>query len=264
MISPRLAPPPRAAFLALPLLVLASAGQGRLAAQISVQPVIVELRVAGASAATSFLVRNEATESLAMQVYASDFDQPVEGGHTFLPAGQHARSCAGRVQFFPESFELPARGAQEVRLSMAPGPATCWSLVFVQTVPGGGDAIAVAQRIGVKVYGVDPAAAPAGELRAVAVEPDPEAPGMRLRLDFENQGEDPLRPEGELEVRSMDGDVLGVAPIPAFSVLPGRVRRTLVPLDLQLPPGEYLAIPILDFGAEYLAGGQAVFRVPEG
>lgn len=252
------------AFLAFPLLLLAAPATEELAAQISVQPVIVEMRVAGAAAATSFLVRNEATEPLALQVYASDFDQPLEGGHTFLASGQHPRSCADRVQYFPESFTLPAGGAQEVRLSMAPGAATCWSLVFVQTVPDASAAIAVAQRIGVKVYGVDPAAAPAGEIRAVALDPDPETRGMLLRLDFENQGEDPLRPEGELEIRGMDGNVLGVAPIPAFSVLPGHVRRTVVALELDLPPGEYLAIPILDFGAEYLAGGQAVFRVPGG
>lgn len=232
--------------------------------QLSVQPVIVEMRAGNGAANASLLVRNEGSEPLALQAYATDFDQPEEGGHTFLPAGEHPRSCKARLQFFPESFEVAAGGSQEVRVTMAPGSSTCWSVVFLQTVPGRESGINIAQRIGVKVYGVEPGAATEGELRSVSMEPNPAGAGMLLQLEFENLGEDPLRPEGELEVRTLDGNVVGVAPIPAFSVLPGRVRRADVLMELDLPPGEYLGIPILDFGGEYLAGGQTLFRIPGG
>jgi hypothetical protein len=80
-------------------------------------------------------------------------------------------------------------------------------------------------------------------------------------VEFENTGEGPLRPEGEIELRTVGGEVVGVLDVPAFSVLPGRIRRASVPVELDLTPGEYLAIPILDFGGDYLAGGQARFSV---
>lgn len=229
-------------------------------AQFSVQPVIMEIEVGDSAAVTSFAVRNESDGPLHLRIYAADFDQPEDGSHAFMEAGTHPRSCADRLQVSTDNLSLQEGGQGEVRVRMAPGASTCWSMVFVQSQALQPDGIRIAQRIGVKVYGIGGLAAPAGEISAVAVETM--APESRtLAITFDNTGDGPLRPEGEVEIRTLDGDIVAVVPVPPFSVLPGRARRTRVALDAELPPGRYLAIPILDFGADYLAGGQATFEV---
>jgi hypothetical protein len=243
------------------MLLALGAGPGRTAAQISAQPVILELRTTDSAAVTSFAVRNESLDEMQVRVYAADFDQAEDGGHTFLEAGTHPRTCADRLQFFPDDIVLPGHGAAEVRVRLEPGDSTCWSLVFVQSQardPGG---IRIAQRIGVKVYGVARRAVPAGEIRSVAVAGSGES-GRRVEITFHNTGDGPVRPEGELEIRTSEGDIAAVVPVEPFSVLPGRTRATSVPLA-PLDPGSYLLIPILDFGADYLAGGQARLEVEE-
>lgn len=241
------------------LLALVS-GPVAAAAQISAQPVILELRTADSTAVTSFAVRNESDREMQIRVYAADFDQTEEGGHTFLEAGVHPQSCADRLRLSPGAMTLPGREAGEVRVWLEAGDSTCWSLVFVESQSSDGGGIRIAQRIGVKVYGVSRRAVPAGEISSVTVVGGGEA-SRQVRIVFRNTGEGPIRPEGEVEVRTREGDIVAVVPVQPFSVLPGRSRVTSVPLEATLDPGSYLVIPILDFGADYLAGGQARLEV---
>lgn len=239
------------------LVLLCPAGAG---AQFSAQPVILEMRTGASMATSGFSVRNESDAEMQLQVYAADFDQPETGGHEFLEAGEHARSCVRRLRFFPDNLVLPAGGEGEVRVLMEPGEETCWSLVFIQSVSRQGSGIQIAQRIGVKVYGISERAKAEGEIRSVEVQSD--SAGARwLDVLFENSGDGPLRPEGEVEIRTETGDIVAVVPVRAFSVLPGRTRFARIPLEVDLEPGVYLAIPILDFGGDYLAGGQAIFSI---
>lgn len=241
--------------------LMLATGADRSAAQISAQPVILDLRTGDSAAVTSFAVRNESMNDMQVRIYAGDFDQAEEGGHTFLDAGTHPRSCVDRLQLFPDDMLLPAQTAGEVRVRLEPGDSTCWSLVFVQSQSGDAGGIRIAQRIGVKVYGIGRRVVPAGEIRSVSVVGG--RGSRQVRITFQNTGDGPVRPEGELEVRTGQGDIVAVVPVPPFSVLPGRSRVTSVPLEGPLNPGTYLVIPILDFGADYLAGGQARLEVEE-
>lgn len=253
------ATPCRSIVLGLLTMVLAVMPDGAQA-QFSAQPVIMEVRTGDSAAATSFTVRNESDSEMQLQVYAADFDQPQAGGHEFLEPGEHASSCFERLRFFPDDLLLPPGGEGEVGVLMEPGEATCWSVVFVQSVSRQGSGIRIAQRIGVKVYGISTRATLDGEIRSAEVRLD--GSGNRwLDVLFENSGHAPLRPEGEVEIRTEAGDIVAVVPVRAFSVLPGHTRMAQVAFDLDLEPGVYLAIPILDFGGDYLAGSQAVFEV---
>lgn len=226
------------------------------AAQFSAQPVILELRTADSPSGAVFHLRNESSEALQLRVYASDYDQPVGGGTVFMELGTHARSCADRLEVFPDNLTLAPRAVGEVRVRMAPGDSTCWALVFAQSVTRNAEGIQIAQRIGVRVYGVAAGARTEGEVRHVAV--TTASDGSRaVDIEFSNTGTAPLRPGGEVEVRSTSGDLVAAVAVAPFSVLPGRTGRTKVPLDVGLVPGSYLLIPILDFGGDYLAGGQA-------
>lgn len=244
------------AFAVIGLLV----GTVPASAQFSVQPVILEMRVAGGATERMITIRNDSDEPLQLRVYGSDFDQPESGGHTFMDSGTHPSSCADRLAFEPDNVLLEPQGSGEVRVRMEPGDETCWSLIFVQTVSRGETGIQIAQRIGVKVYGVSATARAEGELGEVRVGEDAEG-RRQVELSFLNLGDAPVRPEGEIEVRSESGEVVAVVAVPPFSVLPGRTAWSRVLLEEALPEGVYVVVPILDFGADYLAGGQALLRV---
>jgi hypothetical protein len=230
------------------------------AGQFSAQPVILELRTDDAAARSGFVVRNESSAPLQLRIYGGDYDQPEDGGHVFMEAGEHPSSCDARLRFYPDLLALPAGGTGRVDVFMEPDVSTCWSLIFIESSTRAPTGMQVAQRIGVKVYGVSGHARAEAEIRSARVDVD--AAGLRqLRLEFQNAGSRPLRSSGEVEIRSETGGVVAVVPVAAFSTLPGRVARLSVPLQPTLGSGRYLAIPILDFGGDYLAGGQVVFRV---
>lgn len=250
----------RSVFVAALILL---AGVIPAAAQFSAQPVIVELRTTNEAAATVITVRNESASPMQLQVYGSDFDQPEDGSHVFMGLGEHAQSCAGRMEILPDHLALGPHGAGEVRVRMEPGDAPCWSLVFVQGLARDGAGIQVSQRIGVKVYGVSVGARADGEVKAVEVVGDGNG-SRHVEVTFANTGSRPVRPEGEVEIRTEAGEVVSVMAISPFSVLPGRTIRTRVPLDVDLPVGLYLLIPILDFGGDYLAAGQALLEIEGG
>jgi hypothetical protein len=230
------------------------------AAQFSAWPVIMELRPGADAAARVITVRNESASPLQLQVYGGDFEQPEDGGHTFMGLGEHERSCASRLEILPDHLSVGPHGTGEIRIRMEPGDSTCWSMVFVQGVARGGTGFQIAQRIGVKVYGVSPAATREGEVRAVQVVNGSDG-SRHVEVGFANTGTGPLRAAGELEVRSETGAVVATVPIAAFSILPDRINRTRVPLTPSLPSGAYILVPILDFGGDYLAAGQALLEL---
>ncbi|MBW3553834.1 MAG: hypothetical protein KY466_09990 [Gemmatimonadetes bacterium] len=242
---------------ALALLLLVSP----VAGQFSAQPVILEIRTANSASTTTFAVWNEGESALQLRIYAEDFDQHAGGGHAFMEPGTHPRSCADRLRFYPDNLLLEPRAAGDVRVLMEPGDSTCWSIVFVQSMARSRSGIQISQRIGIKVYGFSDRLVPEGEIRSVMVESDTAEGGLLAVIDFLNSGDAPLRAEGDIEIRTEEGEIVAVVPVAPFSVLPRRVRRTRIGLELALPPGRYLAIPVLDFGGDYLAGGQAVFDV---
>lgn len=236
---------------------------GILAAQFAVSPVIVQLAHDPAGTSTLLRIDNEGEDVMQFRVYAADFDQDRDGEHHFAAAGTLQRSCAGRLRFAPDALTVPAGSGAVVRVSLEPGPdATCWSMLFVEAPSAGSGAIRVNQRIGVKVYGLGARRGADGELVDATVRPAGDS--VDVAFTFRNPGDWPLRPSGAVEIRDAGGAVITTAAVSAFSVLPGHERLLRVSLPIESAgPGRYLAVPILDFGADYLAGAQADFRIEE-
>ncbi len=247
----------RAFYITL-VMVLASAAPVR--GQFGAYPVIMDFNP-GEPEVEVLTLLSESDEPIVLRLYLGDFDQYPEGNHQWGGYGQHPRSCHGRASVFPESAELEPGAMLPVRVTMEPGETTCWSAVFVERVVPDG-AYRVAQRIAVKVHGH--AAVPRVAANVVDVHVQAEGDSLAAIVTMDNTGNTNLRPEGDLEVRSMDGAVVRTLPIAPFSTLPGHRRVVRVPLPADLPAGELLAIPILDIGQDYLLGGQASFEATIG
>ncbi|MFO7893915.1 MAG: hypothetical protein R6U63_09280 [Longimicrobiales bacterium] len=243
-------------YLAL-VLLLAVPVQAR--AQFSVYPVQVQLELGSSVGTQTLTVQNQASDPLDLTVYVNDYDRDAAGDHQYFPFGEHPSSCEGRLEVFPDQLSIPAGGIAEVRVRVRPEAGTCWAVVFVERRTQAPTGITVAQRIGAKIIATSGVLA--GEGRVVGMAADTTAEPAAL-LAFANEGRGPLDVEGEIEIRSLEGEVVGVVPVESFRVLPGRQRRIRVPLNgVTLEPGRYVLVGILDFGADYLAGGQAMLEV---
>jgi hypothetical protein len=205
-------------------------------------------------------VLNAGTEAMNFRIYPADFDQDDAGEHQFIPPGEHPRSCSSGLRASQTSLRLEPGEKQPIQIRLPPVARTCWSLLFVETSGTLEAGIRATQRVGVKVYGVAPGMVNDGDIGSVV------AASVHGRIEaavtFRNLGGAPVRPKGRLEIRTYGGAVVAASEMEPFSVLPGYTRRVATHFEAPLPAGRYLAIPILDFGGEYLAGGQAAFEVP--
>ena len=229
-------------------------------AQFSAQPVILGLAPKDSADIGVVSVRNEGRETLQFRFRMGDFDQTPSGDHVFQPFGQNANSCKGRASVYPDQATLLAGEVQQIRVIMQPAPATCWGVLFVEQRAKNTTGIMIGQQIAVKVYGTRTELALKGEVTRVAVSRD--SAGARVSFDFKNSGEGPLRPSGTIEIRTLTGDVVATEAVDAYSVLPAHSRTVTVGIGTKLKPGRYVAVPIMDFGADYLAGGQASLTIP--
>ena len=229
-------------------------------AQFSAQPVILGLASADTASTGAVLVRNDGKEALQFHFRLGDFDQTPTGDHYFQPFGTNAHSCKGRVDVFPDQATLLPGEKQEVRVRMAPGARTCWGVLFVEQRARNTTGVMIGQQIAVKVYGTRPELGVKGGITTVKASLD--TAGVNVAFDFKNDGEGPVRPSGTIEIRTPTGDVVASESVDAFSVLPGHSRLVTVAMTRKLRAGRYVAVPVMDFGADYLAGGQATFAVP--
>jgi hypothetical protein len=134
-------------------------------------------------------------------------------------------------------------------------------VVFVEKRSPTPSGITVAQRIAVKVLAQRPGGVRDGRVIGVAIDT---AETRTAVVGFENTGDRALDVSGEIEIRSIEGEILGVVPVEPFDVLPGRSRAVWVPVDsVDLSPGRYLLVAVLDFGADYLTGGQTFLEVTQ-
>jgi hypothetical protein len=236
-----------------------SAHPAVVAGQFAVYPVVLTLETGSEPVFTSFTVENHAGSALELSIYASDYDRAGDESHAYIHFGEHEHSCAGRLEAVPAQIGVPAGERAEVRLRLDAGPETCWGMIFVEHRAPGALGVTVAQRIAVKVIGQPAGLARSGAVLGLAQDTTAEP---AVRIAFENQGPGVLLPRGELEIHTLEGEVVGVVPVAPFKVLPQRRRILRVPLNgMELPPGRYVAVGIVDFHGDYLAGGQTLLEL---
>ncbi len=240
------------------LIVLLGAGALPARAQFSTLPGVVHVSADDAPEVTVVQIRNEGEREMQFRVYFSDYDQAENGDYEFQEFGANPSTCAGRVSYFPDNAVLGPGERQEIQVRMEPGDA-CWGLLFIESAAADGGQVRVAQRIGVRVLNVPELLPRDGEVMEVAATV---ADSIEVDVLFRNIGAAPVELRGTVEIRDLAGSTVATVGIGPLGVLPAHGRRFQAVLPASLQPGEYLAVPILDFGADYLAGGQALFRVP--
>lgn len=227
-------------------------------------------------------IRNETDSTQQVRLFFLDWVRDSVGGNVFTPAGSHESSCASRLEVFPLTLQLASRRSEFARLTYTPtGPddVGCWAIVMVEPVrpPEPADfgrmGATITVQTGVKVY-----VHPARSVEAAAVEyADMEerlevtVPGSAGRADtlvvrelvvrFVNTGNDHLRVRTNADVR--DGTTQLVAQLtgPEAYITPGAFRDVIIRLPA-LTKGNYLALVMLDYGADEVSAAQIEFEIP--
>jgi hypothetical protein len=271
-----------------------------LAAQLTLDALELFVSSANGGATRAVRVRNDGAERVQAMVVQEDWDRDEHGTNRFLALGSHAGSCHDAIEVFPRAIALEPGESATVRIAVRAGTTPCWGVVFLEhraTQPGGGRQLNYTVRTGVKVYvepaeavrdgvleaitvraldaaGLDRAAASATNGPAASAANGPAvfagvtavdaAPGVdgspALQLTFRNIGTSQLAVHGEVEVRSLDNQLVHRASVASVPVLPAAQRLLTVPLPA-LPPGRYMILALLDFGGAELVAGQLAYEV---
>ncbi len=239
----------------------AAAQPGTTPARIAAVPVMVRLTVADSGQAAQVEVVNEGATQAQLRFYLGDFEQAEDGSFAFLPFGKGSHSCGAHLTTFPDGAVLLGGERQQVQVRLGGGAGVCWSILFVEVQPQGRGPIKVVQRIGVKIQNSPPGTTRQGEVSSVTA--------RRVRRDslsvhtvFANTGAAPLEIAGRVEVRDYSGKVVAQSEFGPLGSLPGRPRAFDTDIAARLPRGDYVVVPIVDFGGDYIAGGQTTLKVP--
>ncbi len=230
-------------------------------AQFSASPAMIWAEGGESTTTAPLTIRNEGSEVSQLRVYVSDFEQDAVGDHAFFDVGTQEGSCGSRLRVTPDIAVLDPGESRELLVEVDNPSDPCWAVVFVQAgsrAEMGG--ARMTQRIGVKVYAGDRTP---GQLEGEVTTVEALGTGDAVSVDFEfrNTSRTAMRPNGHIELRSLKGEPVAQVEIEPFSVLPGHSRRINATVPATLPEGRYVAVPVIDFGGEFLAGGQGLFRV---
>lgn len=229
-------------------------------AQLSIQPAVLQVDASSAERRSTVRLTNHGARAQQVQFYAQDFAQDSVGDYRYAPPGSLAGSCGARLHVSPSESLVQPGQTQEVIVTVREAAAACWAMIMFETVTTDGAGHRIGQRLGAKLLSGSRAAK-----RNVEVENTEAAirgDSVAVTFTASNPEDVPLQVSGRVELRPLTGAGASVTvPILSFGVLPGHAhRRTLdVPRPLS---GDHVVVVVLDFGGEYLAGDQALLRVP--
>jgi len=226
----------------------------------------------GGTATYSFVVGNNEEIVDDIRIYLIDWDRDLEGNHRFYEPGTLPRSNTAWITVSPSHFSLQPGERREVRFTIkvpADAEGTYWGMIMVEGRPrpqeGEEGMVMAVPRFGIKVYET-----PRGTAHRDGRITHMERLGLNpltVLVEFENTGNAHLRVDGWVEIRDTWGETVRSLKIGRFPLLPGAKRRVRA-IDTDgdgepLPPGDYLALAVLDFGGPYLIAGQIPFKVEE-
>lgn len=256
---------------------VASAG-----AQVSVDRLEMHFFPGRDSIAGVFSIRNETDSTQQVRLFFLDWVRDSVGGNVFTPPGSHEASCASRLEVFPLTMQLAARRSEFARVNYTPtglDDVGCWAVVMVEPVKPpepanfGRMGATITVQTGVKMY-----VHPTRPVQGAAVEyADMEerleigVPNPTGRVDttvvrelvvrFVNTGNDHLVVQTSADVRDGSTQLVGQLKGPDAYITPGAFRDVIIRLPV-LPSGRYVALVMLDYGAEEVHAAQIEFEIP--
>ncbi len=211
-------------------------------AQLFLEEGKVVLAVSGSERVNKHIVvNNTSSEPINVKVYWEDFEylSPYDGAKKFTPAGTSKNSASGIVSFFPQTFQLPAFGKQQIDYSVSTPEDMSEGHYGVLFFEKAGDpiktdaGISIVTRVGCLFF-IEPK-----EKNKTAVIENMALNGSTLVGRFSNQGNVIMIPRTTYNVMDKEGLVADRGEVKKHYVPPGVSASWEVPLPKTLGQGEY-------------------------
>jgi len=253
------------ALAATALYVLAAAYPAPADLSLDVAPAKIEVPVTPGTVQTvPITVRNTGTGPMHIQTSIVDYEVTQSGDYVFGRPGTGRYSLGAWATINPREFDVAPNSFQLVRMTInvPQGISGEYSgIAFFQTRPlrhsGGG--IVFSERVASKIYlysgntvRID------GNIDGIAVKET--NIGERFLIGFKNTGNAHLYLNGNIQIRK-GADMVQRIPLQQQMLVERGGRRIVEAFSQKLPPGQYTALALIDFGGPNLAGGQTSFTV---
>jgi hypothetical protein len=224
-------------------------------------------------------VRSDIDSTQQVRVTLRDWMRDSTGSNVLLDYNTVERSCGGRLEAFPLTFQLPPRATEFIRVTYtpsAPADRGCWGMVVSETVRPpqptmtAGSVVTITTLMGVKIYAHAVDERIEGTIVSADVEEfyeqrTPPATDSVLARQFaarfENSGTAHLRVKTTVEVRDESGRIVSLLSGSDAYITPGAFRDILVRVP-ELPSGRYVAVMLFDFGGQEITAAQVELVLP--
>lgn len=254
-------------FLLLALIELASA-QG-----VSVQPnAVVHTAQPGELVTQQLRLDNPGSGDLQITVYPGDWQHDNIGEVVYFPTGTLERSASNWITFDRATFPLDQRSTATLNYTVSvpadTAPGSYWAALFVEgtdpAAPGGLTLTNVRLRTAHILYVNVPPMVPSGRISGIFGQaPVSEQAPYTMQLTYLNEGNSMQVLTGEVQIRSVSGELIETVDLGREVALPGVTRTFPISLYGPVPAGDYLALAILNYGdMDTDVAGEFVFSLP--
>ncbi|WP_341836128.1 hypothetical protein WJU16_25245 [Chitinophaga pollutisoli] len=205
---------------------------------------------------------NNLQKSKQFSVYLSDWIRDSLGVHVYTPPGANPRSCASWITIDKDFLEIaPGQTAVlDVRLRIPDTPNAAtemkWAMLFLETteeqvVETDNQVYTVVNnkvRVGIHLYQTPPQVIHK-DVRIVGFNP-PTWKSRRCRITCVNSGEVQLECTSYIELSNLETGVKTRIDAPLFPLFPDQRRLVEFELPMELPPGKYSLVGVIDAGKD--------------
>ncbi len=244
-----------------------------------VSPMTVEINAkAGNTYVGEIGIFNTAAKEERLKVFTRNLLRQRDGNYVDLGDGAE-RSCAGWISFNSTLFTVKPDGNAPLKYSFrVPDDArgTYWTYIMIEGTKRPAKPSVIKNkvqvmidtrlRIGVRfVVNVGDASSRKSEIKSfsVARSGDMATEKYVSHINYVNTGDYFTKTKGYIEIRTIDGDVVGHEEVKEFASLPGQEWDLKVPIEKELEPGAYVALTVLDYGGDSLSAGETGFTVDQ-
>lgn len=246
----------------LAALLCVSATHNSYAQNLGVHPTTLNFNLAtGQSEAQVINVSNGSGKKVQFKLYLNDWVRDSLGGHTYMDANTHPRSCAKWITLDKNFLELEPGQASQVTVKMQvpdgeKDQEMKWSMLFIETVEEQNSAnnkqaqatVRNLLRIGIHIYETPPSVT-AKEVKVFDLKASDSQKNTYLLL-CQNTGKTMLECKSYLELASLaDGKKTKLDNI-EFPIFPDQKRYVTFELPADMPKGKYSALAVVDAGED--------------
>lgn len=258
------------------------AGARPVSAQFTIEQLEMHITAGGGQPTTQLIpIRSEIDSVQQVRLWLNDWMRDSLGSNLMVDYGTSPSSCGDRLSIFPLTLQLSARATEYIRVTYEPRGAAdpgCWGIVLSETVrpprpasEGRSTSVDITTVVGVKVYvhalnaradGMIVDTDVLGHWEHASRAPVPDSTFVRdAVVRFENTGTAHLRVKSSLEIRDESTRIVERVVGPEAYITPGAFRDIVIRLPA-LRTGRYVAVVLLDYGADEITAAQLDVEVP--